>query len=154
MLSAVPVEVLEAAYPVLFRQWALRPDSGGPGTHRGGLGAVYEIEVLEENGAEAFLFGERGRFAPKGAAGGGEAAMNVFSYEQADGWHHPPLASKMRGIKLTQGQAVRLETPGGGGYGQAADRDPKAVAHDVALGLITADEADKAYGSGWKGVQA
>ena len=74
-----PMEILEAAYPVMFRQWALRPDSAGAGAHRGGMGAVYEIEVLEENGAEAFLFGERGRFAPKGMAGGGEAAMNVFS---------------------------------------------------------------------------
>ncbi len=46
--------------------------------------------------------------------------MNVFSYEQADGWHNPPMASKMVGIKLKRGQAVRLETPGGGGYGDAA----------------------------------
>ena len=67
-----PMEILEAAYPVMFRQWALRPDSAGAGTHRGGLGAIYEIEVLEENGAEAFLFGERGRFAPKGIAEGGD----------------------------------------------------------------------------------
>jgi N-methylhydantoinase B len=148
-----PMEILEAAYPVMFRQWALRPDSAGAGAHRGGLGAIYEIEVLEENGAEAFLFGERGRFAPKGAAGGSEAAMNVFSYEQADGWHHPPLASKMRGITLAQGQAVRLETPGGGGYGAAARRDPQAVARDVALGLITADAADRDYGTAWKGAQ-
>jgi N-methylhydantoinase B len=60
-----PMEILEAAYPVMFRQWALRPDSAGAGAHRGGLGAVYEIELLEEN-AEAFLFGERGRFPPQG----------------------------------------------------------------------------------------
>jgi N-methylhydantoinase B len=43
-----PMEILEAAYPVMFRQWALRPDSAGAGAHRGGLGAVYEIELLEE----------------------------------------------------------------------------------------------------------
>ena len=55
---------------------------------------VDEIEVLEKNGAEAFLFGERGRFAPKGIAGGEDAAMNVFSFEQDEGWEHPPLASK------------------------------------------------------------
>ena len=54
-----PLEILEAAYPVQFTQWALRPDSGGTGKHRGGLGAVYEIELLEES-ATAFLFGERG----------------------------------------------------------------------------------------------
>ena len=86
-----PMEILEAAYPVMFKQWALRPDSAGAGQHRGGLGATYEIELLEEK-AEAFLFGERGRFAPRGAAGGGDGAMNAFEFQQDDGWHAPPLA--------------------------------------------------------------
>ncbi len=144
-----PMEILEAAYPVMFRQWALRPDSAGKGQHRGGLGAVYEIELLEES-AEGFLFGERGRFAPQGVQGGGTGAMNVFHYEQADGWHSPPLASKMLGIKLTRGQAVRLETPGGGGYGPAEARDPAQVARDVALGYLTPDAATEAYGPAWK----
>ena len=147
-----PMEILEAAYPVMFRQWALRPDSAGTGAHRGGLGAIYEIEVLEENGAEAFLFGERGRFAPKGIAEGGDGAKNVFAYEQEDGWKTPPLVSKMRGIKLKQGQAVRLETPGGGGYGAAARRSPDAISQDVARGLVSAEQADRAYGTTWREV--
>ena len=150
MATIPPVEILEAAYPVLFRQWALRPDSAGAGTNRGGLGAVYEIEVLEENGAEAFFFGERGRFPPKGIAGGGDAALNRFDYEQADGWHQPPLASKMVGIRLEQGQRVRLQTPGGGGYGPAAERDPAKVARDVRLGYMTADRADQCHGTAWR----
>ncbi|MDU8910643.1 hydantoinase B/oxoprolinase family protein [Aestuariicoccus sp. MJ-SS9] len=145
-----PMEILEAAYPVMFRQWALRPDSAGAGQHRGGLGAVYEIEVLEENGAEAFLFGERGRFAPKGVAGGQEAAMNRFSYQTEDGWAQPPLASKMRGITLRQGQSVLLETPGGGGYGPPEDRAPADTARDVALGYVTESEADRLYGPEWR----
>jgi N-methylhydantoinase B len=144
-----PMEILEAAYPVMFKQWALRPDSAGAGMHRGGLGAIYEIELLEKN-AEAFLFGERGRFAPQGVTGGEAAALNVFSYEQDDGWHHPPMASKMLGIKLKRGQSVRLETPGGGGYGPAEKRDPKAVARDVELGFVSQAEADKHYGTNWK----
>jgi N-methylhydantoinase B len=144
------MEILEAAYPVMFRTWALRPDSAGVGAHRGGVGAIYEIEVLEENGAEAFLFGERGRFAPKGIAGGSDAALNAFQYEQDDGWHSPPLASKMLGIKLKAGQAVRLETPGGGGYGQAAERSHEAIARDVARGLVSEAEADSAYGTDWR----
>ncbi len=148
-----PMEILEAAYPVMFRQWALRPDSAGAGQHRGGLGATYEIEVLEEN-AEAFLFGERGRFAPQGVQGGGEAAVNVFHYEQADGWKTPPLASKMLGIKLTKGQAVRLDTPGGGGYGPATSRDAADVARDVALGYLTSERATDLYGPTWKEVAA
>ena len=148
-----PMEILEAAYPVMFRQWALRPDSAGAGQNRGGLGAVYEIELLEEN-ARAFLFGERGRFAPKGVAGGGEAAMNRFEYEQDDGVHSPALASKMVGISLKKGQAVRLETPGGGGYGPAQARDAAAIARDVALGYLSAEQATALYGDNWKGAGA
>jgi len=144
-----PAEILEAAYPVAFRQWALRPDSAGAGRHRGGLGAIYEIELLEER-AEGFLFGERGRFAPKGVAGGGEAALNRFHYEQDSGWLAPPLASKIVGIKLARGQRVRLETPGGGGYGAASGRDPIAIARDVRLGYVSADLADKDYGTAWR----
>ncbi|MBF9058489.1 hydantoinase B/oxoprolinase family protein [Rhodobacterales bacterium HKCCSP123] len=144
-----PMEILEAAYPVMFRQWALRSDSAGAGAHRGGLGAVYEIELLEQN-CEAFLFGERGRFPPQGVAGGAPGALNEFRYEQADGWHVPPLASKMLGIKLKKGQAVRLETPGGGGYGPASDRPPAAVARDVALGYLTPEAATAAYGPAWQ----
>lgn len=145
-----PLEILEAAYPVMFKQWALRPDSAGAGAHRGGLGAVYEIEVLEENGAEVFLFGERGRFAPQGVNGGGAAALNRFAYETGNGWATPPLASKMRGIQLTKGQSVRLETPGGGGYGAPADRAPGKVAQDVARGFLSDDEATRLYGTNWK----
>ncbi|PKP84869.1 MAG: hydantoin utilization protein B [Alphaproteobacteria bacterium HGW-Alphaproteobacteria-2] len=149
-----PAEILEAAYPVIFRQWALRPDSAGAGMHRGGLGAIYEIEVMEEMGAQAFLFGERGRFAPKGVAGGGEGALNHFSYQTDDGWAEPPLVSKMVGIALRQGQRVRLETPGGGGYGPPGRRAPEAVARDVALGFINEDAATESYGDAWKGARA
>ena len=78
-----PLEILEAAYPVAFSQWALRPDSGGEGQCRGGLGAIYEIELLEES-ATAFLFGERGKYAPPGVVGGGPGAPNRF-YFDSDG---------------------------------------------------------------------
>lgn len=144
-----PLEILEAAYPVMFTQWALRPDSGGAGKSRGGLGAVYELELLEES-ADVFLFGERGRFAPKGVAGGGDAVLNGFTYEQADGEHHPPMASKMVGIKLKRGQKVRLETPGGGGYGPASEREPAKIERDIALGYVTREAADRDYGHGLK----
>jgi N-methylhydantoinase B len=149
-----PMEILEAAYPVMFKQWALRPDSAGAGTHRGGMGAVYEIEVLEGNGAKAFLFGERGRYAPTGVVGGGDAAMNVFSYQQDDGWHKPPMASKMVGIALKQGQSVKLETPGGGGYGAPSGRAPAAVAKDVAAGFLSPDKANDIYGTAWQEIKA
>jgi N-methylhydantoinase B len=132
-----PVEILEAAYPVMFTRWALRPDSGGAGRHRGGLGAIYEIELLEEQ-ADVFLFGERGRFAPPGILGGEPAALNRFSVLRRDGSEaQPPMASKWVGVKLAKGERVRLETPGGGGYGPAAQRTPEAIEHDVRSGYVT-----------------
>jgi N-methylhydantoinase B len=140
-----PLEILEAAYPVMFTQWALRPDSGGPGRHRGGLGAIYEIELLEQE-ADVFLFGERGRFPPQGVCGGGPAALNRFIYQQDDGPHEPPMASKIVGVKLKRGQRVRIESPGGGGYGPARERDVAAVAEDVRLGYVTREAAASAYG--------
>lgn len=140
-----PVEILEAAYPVMFTQWALRPDSGGPARNRGGLGAIYEVELLEEN-ADVFLFGERGRFAPPGVVGGGAAAGTRFTYQQDDGDHVPPMASKMVGIKLRKGQRVHLESPGGGGYGPAFERPSDLVARDVRLGFVSLEAAESDYG--------
>ncbi len=130
-----PLEILEAAYPVRFTEWSLRPNSGGDGLHRGGLGAIYEIELLEEN-AEAFIFGERGKAPPKGIAGGGNALPNVFTYQHNGDWHKPPMVSKMLGIRLKKGERVRLETPGGGGWGDASQRDSAARQHDQALGYV------------------
>ena len=131
-----PLEILEAAYPIRFTQWALRPDSGGPGKHRGGLGAIYELELLEEE-ADVFLFGERGRFAPAGVAEGQEALPNRFFYEQDDGFHEPPMVSKMTGIHIRKGQRLRLETPGGGGYGNPESRSQMSIKKDRELGYIT-----------------
>lgn len=125
-----PVEILEAAYPVVFTQWALRPDSFGAGKHRGGLGAIYEIELLEES-ADVFLFGERGRSSPKGVVGGGDAARNRFVLPDGT---EPPMASKMIGLKIRKGQRLRLETPGGGGYGDPRERPLELAERDRRLG--------------------
>ena len=136
-----PLEILEAAYPVAFTQWALRPNSGGAGKHRGGLGAIYEIELLEKS-ATAFLFGERGKFPPPGVVNGGPGAVNKFYYDSDDddainNKKSPPLVSKITGIKLRKGQRVRLETPGGGGYGKPADRLQHLIDNDMAQGYIS-----------------
>ncbi|HZF77280.1 MAG TPA: hydantoinase B/oxoprolinase family protein [Acetobacteraceae bacterium] len=133
-----PAEILEAAYPVLFTQWALRPDSGGPGRHRGGVGAVYEIEALAPGTTEVALLGERGRHAPFGVNGGGPGALNRFTWETDTGWDSPPMASKVVGVRIGQGRRVRLETPGGGGWGDPAERAREAVARDVRLGHVSA----------------
>jgi N-methylhydantoinase B len=140
-----PLEILESLYPVMFTQWALRPDSGGPGKHRGGLGAIYEIEVLADDGADVFLLGERGKYPPPGANGGGPAALNRFIYETDAGEQTPPLVSKVTDIKIRRGQKVRLETPGGGGFGDPLERDPERVARDVRLGYVTPEAAARDY---------
>ena len=139
-----PLEILEAAYPVYFTQWALRPDSGGGGEHRGGCGAVYEIALLE-NEAEAFLFGDRGKFPPPGVAGGSPGSCNRFSYEQDDGFHSPELVSKIVGVKLKKDQRVRLETPGGGGFGMPGKRKQERHQEDLRLGYVTTFT-----GKGWR----
>ena len=130
-----PVEILEAAYPVLFRQWALRPDSAGAGTHRGGLGAIYEIETRTD--AMVSLLGDRGTVPPFGVAGGGAAAVNVFSWDAGQGRRSPELVSKVTGVFFPAGHRLRLETPGGGGWGDPAARDAQAVARDKALGYCS-----------------
>jgi len=141
-----PAEILESLYPVMFTQWALRPDSGGPGRHRGGLGAIYEIETLAEGATDVSLLGERGKFPPFGVGGGKSAALNRFFYQSADGERSPPMVSKITGISIGQGQRVRLETPGGGGYGDPLTRDPQRVARDVRLGYVTPALARSEYG--------
>lgn len=142
-----PVEILEAAYPVMFTRWSLRPDSGGAGHSRGGLGAIYEIELLEEQ-ADVFLFGERGRFAPPGVLGGSAGALNRFAVVRKDGSAEaPPMVSKWVGVKLARGDRVRLETPGGGGYGPVGERAADAIAKDIENGYVTRDAAVRSYGA-------
>jgi N-methylhydantoinase B len=146
MATIPPAEILEASYPVMFSQWALRPDSAGAGLHRGGLGAIYEIEALSPTGADVFLLGERGKFAPFGVNGGQPAALNQFHWQTDEGEKTPPMASKITDVKIKQGRRVRLETPGGGGWGSPLTRDPECVARDVRLGYVSADAARTAYG--------
>jgi N-methylhydantoinase B len=140
-----PLEILESLYPVMFTQWALRPDSGGPGQHRGGLGAIYELTTLSESGAEVFLLGERGKYPPFGVHGGQQAALNRFVYQTDVGERMPLLVSKITDIRIKPGQTVRLETPGGGGFGDPATRDPARVARDVRLGYVSRDAARRDY---------
>lgn len=134
--SITPLELVEAAYPLMFTEWSLRPDSAGRGQHRGGLGANYEIEVLGEE-ASCFFLGDRGKFAPFGVLGGEPAALNRVSFHRPSGVETPPLVSKVVDVFLHQGERIRLETPGGGGYGPAVARAPEALQDDIDNGYIT-----------------
>jgi len=140
-----PLEILEAAYPVMFTQWALRPNSAGPGLHRGGLGAIYEVEALVDTSVA--LLGERGKVAPFGVAGGQPAALNRFYWQTGEGEQSPPLVSKVTDVSVRAGQHVRLETPGGGGWGDPRRRDRGAVVRDVRLGYLSPEAAKRDYGA-------
>ncbi len=141
-----PVEILEALYPVIFTQWALRADSAGPGIHRGGLGAIYEVEALSPGGADVNLLGERGKYPPRGVNDGGAAALNRFYYQTKTGEASPPMVSKITGVHIEKGWRIRIESPGGGGWGDPMARDPERVVRDVRLGYVSREMAGAQYG--------
>jgi N-methylhydantoinase B len=110
-----PVEALEREFPLRVVEYSLRRGSGGAGLNRGGDGVVREIEALRE---VAFsLIAERRRHAPPGAAGGLPGARGRDLLDGA------PLPGKATGT-LRVGQRLRIETPGGGGFGEAPAADP------------------------------
>ena len=145
MANIPPAEILEAAYPARVINWGLRPDSGGPGRHRGGLGAIYEFELLADQ-ADLVMFGERARFPAFGILGGQAGAPNRVFYDQDQGRQSPKDTAKVSGVSLRRGQRVRIESPGGGGYGTPSDRPVEAVRRDLALGLVSAGRASRDYG--------
>jgi N-methylhydantoinase B len=104
-----PVEALESEFPLRVRELSLRRNSGGAGKHRGGEGIVREIEALTP--IDYSLISERRRHSPKGRDGGDDGApgRNLHNGEA--------LPSKAQG-KLSPGDSIRIETPGGGGYGR------------------------------------
>ena len=69
------------------------------------------------------------------------SALNRFFYPGPDGERTPPLVSKITDVRINAGERMRLETPGGGGFGDPAARDPAKIARDLAFGYITPDEA-------------
>jgi N-methylhydantoinase B len=143
--KAPPVEIMETAFPVLYRRYALREGSGGAGEHRGGFGLEYEIELRRGTALASFVM-DHGRFGPQGALGGGDGAPNVVEVWRDGVRHVPEHLSKEQDIPLKAGDRVRVQTPGGGGYGDPMRRDPGAVARDVALGRYTQDEARRLFG--------
>ncbi|MFJ3802588.1 hydantoinase B/oxoprolinase family protein [Streptomyces sp. NPDC090088] len=140
-----PVEVSEAKYPsLLVERYALRPDSGGPGRHRGGLGTVYEIRTDTPVRLNTFM--ERTRSAPWGIDGGGDALPNRISLLTADG---EPIAfrnGKVDSRPVGAGDRIVVETGGGGGYGPPHERPVDDVVRDVRAGYVTAEAAREHYG--------
>jgi N-methylhydantoinase B len=112
-----PVEALEYAYPLRVVRYSMRDGSGGRGAARGGDGLVRELEFLTS--AEVTLLTERRRFAPWGLQGGepGATGRNLLITHLPDGREQEvPLRGKQR-LTVRPGDRLRIETPGGGGWG-------------------------------------
>ena len=111
-----PAEALEYAYPLRVRQYSLRPASGGAGKYRGGDGIVREIEVL--TGAEVTVLADRRTIGPWGLGGGSRwrEGENLCDPARVGEWRNYRGSSISR---LRPGERIRIETPGGGGWGKA-----------------------------------
>ncbi len=139
-----PVEYVERDFPLRIERYAVRPDSGGPGLHRGGCGVVRDVRVLCEK-AELATRMENTLVAPYGVAGGragrtGRITLNPDTPEARE------LLALGDGIGLKRGDLLRLETCGGGGWGDPLERGPERVRQDVARGFITGHGAFEDYG--------
>lgn len=128
------VEPIEARLPIRVEEVSLIPDSGGAGRHRGGLGTRTVLRMLAD--ARVDTRGDRLRHGPPGAAGGLAGRAGAYIRERPDGTLEP-LDAKATRQPLAAGEALVVETSGGGGYGDPAERDPAAVAKDRADGRIS-----------------
>lgn len=128
------VEPIEARLPVRVEEVSLIPDSGGPGEFRGGLGTRTVVRMLED--ARVDTRGDRLRTPPSGAAGGSPGRPGGYYRERLDG-SREALNPKGTRQPLAAGEALVLETSGGGGYGPPSQRDPDAEAKDLADGRTT-----------------
>ena len=112
-VAAVPVEVVEASAPIRFLQKSLRHDSGGTGRQRGGDGQIVEFTVDTDGPWVLNAVASRLARGPVGLFGGGDGATGSFTV------NGEPVRTQAR-VTLQPGDVVRLELPGGGGFGDAA----------------------------------
>ena len=143
--KAPPIEIMEQNFPILYRRYAIHEGSGGAGQHRGGFGLDYEIELLRGAATASFVM-DHGRTGPLGALGGRDGAVNRVEVTCGGQMIVPEHLSKAQDIALQPGDRVRVRTPGGGGYGDPALRDPALVAEDVRLGRYTVEQAARFFG--------
>jgi N-methylhydantoinase B len=128
-ISSTPVEIAEQASPLLFHWKRYRPGSGGDGEYRGGLGQEALIEFEAEGEVAAVFVTERTRIAAPGLGGGDAGALGEVEV-------NGEAVDTRRQHILRRGDRVLLRTPGGGGYGPPARRDPALRAHDRKMGYV------------------
>jgi N-methylhydantoinase B len=139
----IPVESVEMDYPIRMLRYELRPDSGGSGRFRGGLGLLREYEMLAES-SSVNVRGDRALFAPKGFHGGGDGAKADLSLERADG-RVERIPSKFSG-RMARGDRLIVKTPGGGGFGPPAERARASLARDLLDGKVSERKTREDYG--------
>ena len=148
----VPIEVFEVCYPWMIEEYALQPDTGGPGQYRGAH-ALAKIFRCMDTEITVSSVSDRHKMRPWGLLGGGPGATGGLLYQEAGGNGWRPFTeafgktspSKFANATIGPGDRVRLIAPGAGGYGDPAERDPAMIAEDLSEGWITPEGARRDY---------
>ena len=133
------LEVTELRFPLFFRRHEFRPDSGGAGKYRGGPGGVVEMVVETEEPAIGNTAGDGVRHGACGILGGTDGLPHRYTL-YSDGEPPRPIKTKETGITIRPGDVLILESGGGGGWGNPADRNPEAIAADRENGFVITQE--------------
>jgi N-methylhydantoinase B len=139
----IPLELQEASLPIRIEELALREDSGGAGTFRGGLGYRKVYRILAPCMLQTNL--DRTRFPPLGVHGGGAAKPGCFTLIDGSTGERRSI-DKENGFTLNAGDLVCIETGGGGGYGPASRRALAAIQRDLDAGYVSAACVERDYG--------
>ena len=129
------IEVMEARFPLFFRRHEFRPDSGGDGEHRGGVGSVLEMALEIEEPARANTAGDGTEHGACGLSGGKDGMPH--RYRLRSGRRYRVLKTKEVGIPLRPGDVLFIESGGGGGWGDPKRRKREAKSTDVENGFVT-----------------
>jgi N-methylhydantoinase B len=138
-----PVEVMETAFPVRIERYEINPDSGGAGRYRGGCGARRVWRLLEGADATGALCMERMTSPPFGLLGGQSGAAAVVKLTTPDGVTRD-LPSK-GAFGAPAGSVIDMITPGSGGFGPIAEREPGAIGRDLLDGYVSVEQARRDY---------
>ena len=143
-VTNIPAELIEADNPIRIDEYALTADTEGPGEFRGGMGLVRQYRFLADD-TMVQLRADRMRHPPYGLEGGGpSAATQVFRIAGEEGVPQPMPSKFIETVGA--GDAVRIEMPGGGGWGEPLRREPARVLEDVVAGKISSSRAQAVYG--------
>ena len=143
------VEVTEVRFPIFFQRHEFRPNSGGAGQFRGGAGSVMEMRMEIAESARANTAGDGVRHAPYGLRGGGDGLTHryrLLSRGRSRSLRTRALRTKEVAIVVQPGDVFFVESAGGGGYGDPAERDPRARAADRANGFVSAPRRGRRKG--------